>query len=127
MDCATTLGCLGKYVLIALAIFGVICIISIQYSRKLNKGVKAAVEQQPKPKEGRVILREVVEGMNGMADSYIAEMRDHGDGDMRFHVYDANGHQIIEAPLNCALGLVKMSEDIKKWQGRMPGITDSKT
>ena len=105
MDLTTALGCLWKFTLLALAVFGAFCIVAIRSSRRLHRGVKAAVEQQPKPKQGRVVLREVVEGMKGMEDSYIAEIRAHGNYDMRFHLYDVDGNLIMETQAHKCQGL----------------------
>ena len=59
--------------------------------------IKAKREKAPvtfKPRTGRVLYREVIDGIT---DSYIAEIRITAEGDTRFQIRDLQSRLILEA------------------------------
>lgn len=62
-----------------------------------TRRIKEKVSPRSKPRTGRVLYREIISGIEGITNSYVAEIRLIAKGDIRFQIYDINDYLILES------------------------------
>lgn len=94
------------FVLIFLACFAATALWITTLSLVKAKGEKAPTTF--KPRSGKVLYREVIDGIVGKTDSYIAEIRLVAEDDIRLQIYDMHDRIILETRPSKMLGLSEM-------------------